>query len=248
MKTIYIFGTGESINNITDEQWDFLRTQETIGFSWFFKKNFETNHYYSHEGDEQPWGAAKTIHENKWNTEFFLGNTCEEPIKVYNQYKDKIKCRISNTSDWVQTFKGMVWHADAPEPPLSFDEVWAKKHEDKLFGFRGQLMAAINLATVLGADKVVLLGIDLNNGQHFYDVGNHNPSTFEKKLIQASNYEPLKHTHSSNITFNNIRPVTDGLKWVSNFVNIVSGNPDSLLVKEGIVKYEEVNKYKININ
>ena len=90
-----------------------------------------------------------------------------------------------------------------------------------------------------GKEEKLAINAVLESHQWASSKGNNKVSEFEKKLIQHSNYDPLKHTHSSNVAFNNIRPVTDGIKWVSNFINIVSGNPDSLLVKEGIINYEK---------
>jgi hypothetical protein len=239
-KKIFLMATGQSINDITDDQWNHIKSHYSMGISWFYKKNFETTYYYTHEFDKQPSCVADKIHKSNWKTKVFFGtreysgnrfSLINSSFTTYNTYKDVLDCSECSFTHWLNSWNGITWKVNQESPPIDFEKVWARSIEDKLFGFRGTMMCALNLCTVLGYDEIILCGVDLRNGLHFYD---DNVSVLNSQF----NTDSIKDKHSTCVEYRGVRPVIDGLKWISKFVNIKIISDKSLLYDEGFKVYE----------
>jgi len=242
MRKIFLLATGESINDITEKQWEHIKSNDSIGISWFMKKGFEPTYYYSHENDNQSQYLIDVMLEKKWKTKVFLG-TMHQPNKkfirwqqrpklVYEKYKNNFNITECRFSDWITCFDGKSWTTDEDKPPLSFEEVWAKNFNEPLFGFRGTMMCALNLCSVLGYDEIILCGVDLKNGLHFYES---EITDFEKKL---TGYDPKKTNHSTQYIYNGVRGVMDVINWIKPNLNIKIISEKSLLYENGFELYE----------
>ena len=166
-KTFYIFGIGPSINNVTEEEWEFLKDKNTIGFAAapFTGKPFK--YFYSHE--------RKYI--DRWMIRLMAKNGYTDTILILC-YPESIGYAISLGFNKIIRFpKGGAlffpsrtgWFTDEEKPPHSFKETRAKSFRELLFRFRGQLTAVINSALILGADEIRLVGIDLKGVRNFYE-------------------------------------------------------------------------------
>jgi len=241
MKKIFLLATGFTINDITEKQWDYIKSHDTMGISWFFKKDFETKYYYVHEYDMQPISVSKKIYESNWKTKVFFGtkeyigksyNEIQSSKLAFNSFKDKINCEEVNFSHWLYSWKGKTWSVNENNPPLSFDSTWAKTKKDILFGFRGTMVSSINLCTVLGYDEIILCGVDLNNGIHFYD----DPKKHEINKVFGT--DSINDKHSTCIEYKGVRPVIDGLKWINDNISLKIISKKSLLYENGFELYE----------
>ncbi|HPM74291.1 MAG TPA: hypothetical protein PLA71_01050 [Saccharofermentans sp.] len=234
MKT-YVLGTGPSINEITENEWNYLKNQNTFGFSWFFKKGFAPNWYYTHENDHQPERLRKTILENpeKWSrTKVILGKTDNHQIKLPfpNLYATAV------ASNHLKAFNGQQWPHQFPEPPISFENFWAKSFERPLCGFRGQLAAVINAAHILGASEIALCGIDLYDNSHFYP--DEEGSQHVENLRRIMNFDPVKDNHSQMAKLYGSATIVDFVKYISKYITISCCSQRSLLNE--VIKYEPI--------
>jgi hypothetical protein len=239
-KKIFLLATGQSINDITEEQWEYIKSHDSIGVSWFYKKGFETTYYYTHEYDKQPSCVANNILNNNWKTKVFFGtievsgeklNYINSSYTTFNSFKDKLNCEEVKFSHWLSAWNGKPWLINEDKPPLSFKEIWANEKNDVLFGFRGTMMCALNLCSVLGYDEIILCGVDLKNGLHFYD---------EVKSVYSNQFgtDSIKDKHSTCVDYRGVRPVIDALNWIKPNLNIKVSSKNSLLYENGFELYE----------
>jgi hypothetical protein len=227
-KIIYVFGTGPSINDITEEEWEYVRNSNSIGFSWFFKKGFETDFYYTHENDHQPKGLAQTIVDSKWEkVKVILGCTDGVFINEPNQFPRLTK-RV-NTSNFIFSFAGHKWKLEDEVPPVPFRYWWAKKWNHYLCGFKGQLSAVINLCTLLEADEIRLCGIDLYDNTHFYPY--EEGSKHVENLKRELGFNPETDNHSQMAPHLGSASILQFIDYIKNHVNLVSCSKNSLLNK-----------------
>lgn len=224
----YILATGPSINDITNKEWKFLKTQNTMGISWFAKKNWPTKYFYFHEGHQRKTLHILMKHPNWRNTYFITTKAHKLPEGTIKRYN------ITHTP-WKDAFNGESWYMYQEEPPASFDQVWAKYFDETLFGFRGTLVASLNAAHILGGDEFFLCGVDLLDNKHFYL--DEEPSKFNEAL-EAKGIE-LK-LHSSAISVDNVRTIIDALSWLNNYIKIYVTTKKSLLYKEKILEYRPI--------
>jgi len=230
MSRFYILATGPSINKIKEKEWEFLKKQNTMGISWFAKYgSFQPKYYYFHESNQR-----KTMHKilADFKQTFFI--TTKNHKLPSDAIREKRYQYITHTP-FKEAFKGKIWYNDEPEPPASFAKVWAKDFSQQLLGFRGTLIAAMNAASILGADELFLCGVDLRDNRHFYQ--NEESNLFNDGLKNKG--IKLK-THSSAVSFDNIRTVLDCLRWLSKYLTIYVTNKKSLLYKKKILKYRPI--------
>jgi len=205
-----------------------------MGISWFAKHPFfQPKYFYFHESNQR-----KTIHRmtERWKSTYFITTKRHKvPIGVVNE--DRVQY-ITHTP-FKDAFNGETWYNDQAEPPASFDDVWAKNFDEPLFGFRGSLVAAMNAATILGATEIFLCGVDMRNTKHFYDGEEY--SAFDKLLMEEKGIELT--THSSAVSFDNIRTAVDCIEWLSKHIRIYTTSRKSLLYRERILKYRPIICY-----
>lgn len=240
LKVFYILATGPSINDISDEQWDFLNSKTTIGVTLFVKHPFVPTHHYTHEYHGP---SSELLRERYENTDhmphLLIGNNI---LKRFSWAPDKTMVRPGETFD---AFAGKKWSLEDGAPPEEFDTVWARSFSEELFSFRGSLMSAINSAFILGADKVVLCGVDLLDNKHFYKDEVRSP--FHDRIRKENNtWDEDSEQHSTTTEFHGGKGIVDGIKWVSKYKKIVCANKDSLLVRDGILEHEDIPSSKID--
>jgi len=230
----YILATGPSINEITRKEWEFLGTQLTVGVSWFAKHPFfQPSFLYFHENNQR-----KIIHvlTEGWKSTYFITT---RKHKVSTGVVNEGRVQFITYTSWIEAFNGETWYNDQAEPPASFKDVWAKSFDEPLFGFRGSLVAAMNAATILGATEIFLCGVDMRNTKHFYEGEEY--SAFDKLLMEEKGIELT--THSSAISFDNIRTAVDCIGWLSKHIRIYTTNRESLLYRKRILKYRPIICY-----
>lgn len=164
-KKIYIFGTGPSINDITEEEWKFLETQHTMSMSTFPFSGKKTKAYYSHERVKIDSYMINILADyGYFDTKLFISHP--ESIQLAKSLGFKyIQPIIKGTA----LFHGRPWFIDENEPPYTFLETRASTFHDTIFRYRGQLSGAINVALILQTNEIRLIGVDLNSSRSFWE-------------------------------------------------------------------------------
>jgi len=227
---LYILATGPSINSITDEEWHFLRKQKTLGISWFAKHPFfEPTYHYFQEYNQR---NRMISYINKWNDTIFI--TTRQHIVPQKALNENRIIYVEHTP-FKEAFCGKTWLMTETEPPCSFEEVWAQNFDEKLFGFRGTLTAALNAGYILGYREFYLCGVDLWDNSHFY---NSEESSGFNKMLKQRHINIDK--HSTAISIDGIRTIVDCLKWLSKYIQLYVVNKNSLLFKEKVLEYRDI--------
>jgi len=165
-KVFYITAPGKSINDIKDDEWEFLKDKNTIAFSHFPLSGKKTKYHFSFEEYESDVRNLNLIKRNGYtNTILLLGLP-----KTIN-YARSIGFRkiIPIIKGMGMSFRGYPWTIDQEVPICKFNECRAFNFYQPLFRYRGSLSAVINSALVLGAKEIRLVGVDLNSQYYFFD-------------------------------------------------------------------------------
>lgn len=164
-KTIYVIGTGPSINNITDREWEYLKDKETISFGGFPFSGIETKYYQVWEAQWFDPLMIRIISDNNFNTTLILDMNKGDDLNLAKELGFEIIPTRKNRA----LFPNGGWFKDEEKPICSLKNVFTTKFSDGLFRFRGSLTTVINASIILGANEIKLLGIDLNSAYDFYD-------------------------------------------------------------------------------
>jgi hypothetical protein len=164
-KIFYVFGTGPSINDVTEEEWEFLKNKHTISMATFPFSSKRLEAYYSHEGVSLDAYMLNIMKDNEYlDTKLFLAFD-ESLLLAHNlgfRYRQKT---VKTSALFLPSRK--PWCIDEPNPPNTFKECRAHTFMQPIFRFRGQLSATINIALLLGATEIRLIGVDLNCSRSF---------------------------------------------------------------------------------
>ena len=166
--TLFILGSGESINSI--KIWDKIRKHDSVGFNYFIFNDFVPNFYifestypeYEDEYNAQLSLIEKKINKFKSIKVFLKISRGFEGIKKIldkNSINYKLLFELNFNSNNVEELKTKITHK--------------KYNLVKDFLLLGQGVASIERlclkAFFSGYKKIVLCGVDLNNSRYFFE-------------------------------------------------------------------------------
>lgn len=252
MKIVYILGSGPTLNNVTDEEWIYLEDKETIGFAHIPYKNKRTKYHLATEDFATDKRALKQIASNNFmNTKIFSHKpeTCNIAKSL----------GFDTKQIWVRkglhNFNGKPWIHNTEVPGRILDN-FGETLDEPLFTYRGQLSAMLNFAYILNPTEIRLIGIDLNNDEHFYDnieecnklKEYHNSMQKERPSLIGWDINKSHATAwPSTGPFGTLVTVPEIIKQLKKELNelnigIYVCSKDSLLYKENILEYKEIMK------
>jgi len=165
MKTIYIMATGPSINDITDDEWDYLKDKETIGFSFFPFKDKKTKYHLAAESIKFDKFCLDRMKENGFTDTIIY--THKRDTRLYSK---KLGFTV-NKFDVIKAIPSLddnVW-VSGNEKPIRLLKNYAKTLSEPLVHYKCQLTTAINLAYTMKPTEIRLCGVELNSNKYFYD-------------------------------------------------------------------------------
>ena len=180
--TLFILGSGESINSI--KIWDKIRKHDSVGFNYFIFNDFVPNFYifestypeYEDEYNAQLSLIEKKINKFKSIKVFLKISRGFEGIKKIldkNSINYKLLFELNFNSNNVEELKTKITHK--------------KYNLVKDFLLLGQGVASIERlclkAFFSGYKKIVLCGVDLNNSRYFFEKN----QSFTEDLKKISN-------------------------------------------------------------
>lgn len=183
---IYILGSGRSVLDITEEEWQEIKNHDSIGFNhWyvhdhiptFYDLSYLANDYFSSKEEDMFYLASK----NCSKSHFILNEGLDQQHKdlfsdlsygtvLINHFDffEKDYIDILNAKDREIGKYGKYWTTE-------FFSVFNRPlgeilpNQDFIFKSRGQLFATIQIATLLGYTDIRLIGVDLNDEGKFQD-------------------------------------------------------------------------------
>jgi hypothetical protein len=236
--TVFVFGSGRSILNVTDEEWIKIGIHDTIGFSGSFQQDWVNLDYLLLRG----WVETVTPDKNS------IVDVARDFIGKYDEHYKRN--RLSGTKlivqeDYSASFCGALFalgfmerHAKdgyfgfttyrfSKSPSLCFE--WGLSHG------KGTLCDAINFAYLGGWKNIVLLGVDLYDSGHFFLPKGMNEiwDSKEKRLVlSAQSWRGLSVGDTHNTARNGVVDLVG--EWATLFnkrsgVSIWTYNPLSLM-------------------
>jgi hypothetical protein len=175
-ETVFILGSGPSINDISDDRWEFIRKHDTLGFNWWPLHRVVPKIY-----------VFESIQTNSELFPYFMKmlQSCADAyldtIKIVNAIED-IDFRGQLLYTAPEEFKRNMYVALAvPVVARNVDELRRGlrfilrmgglapcRSIPWLFKYGGSVTAMIDLALRIGYKRIVLCGIDLGPQEYFY--------------------------------------------------------------------------------
>jgi hypothetical protein len=172
--TIFILGTGQSINNFTKVEWDEISKANSIGINDFCLKDFAPT-FYSFELERQ----NLEDHLTRWerNASYIIKNEIfEQSIFLLRPYEPTTKI-LKEFVNYLDSRNLFMWHRIDELPGTSVESIAEFQNRyvenglstsNYYFPSRGSSLSWIlYLVYKLGYKNIILCGIDLH-GDHFW--------------------------------------------------------------------------------
>jgi len=185
--TVFILGSGPSINDISAEEWNEIRKHDSWGFNFWFCHPFIPTAYFV-QSVIRPESDSDIIER----LDDLIYTILKDKTKEYEAVNlflrgDGInheRFHDTKLGRFVMNHEGFTRHI-VPELPVSsknridLDILYSQLKKQGFYDthdepwpvpkFGGSITELISLAAILGYKKIVLCGIDMNDGGHFYD-------------------------------------------------------------------------------
>ncbi|HHX70281.1 MAG TPA: hypothetical protein GX708_19795 [Gallicola sp.] len=170
--TIFIMGSGRSINNYSEKQWKDIVNSDSLGFNFWLLHEFIPSYYmYELPRDkkmkEDFLYNLEHVEEEYRNTLIFLkeGNNGKKnsrviPTNIFKQTKVLFNPTIP------------IIEVSQLERALKFIQKTINKKDNRkivVFNKRASLFSAVLFSYLCGYKNIVLCGVDLNNTSYFYE-------------------------------------------------------------------------------
>jgi hypothetical protein len=163
--TIFIFGSGWSLNQISAAEWERIAAHDTLGFNWFVRQAFVRVDYQlvrEITGDD--------LDSSQWRADLaeYFDLVCRNPqfadtiFLVQSGFRALNGNRALGYRYLPASHRVFLWRSvnGRSEPTLSLSEGLAHRH--------GTLNECVNFAMLLGWRHIVIAGVDLYDRRYFW--------------------------------------------------------------------------------
>jgi hypothetical protein len=161
--TVFIFGSGYSLNDITPEQWRHISEHDTFGFNAFYHQRWIDVNFHLLRGGlygELRWqGFAREVVHNIASNPRFRNTVFVMQEEFLAQFTNQlIGYRLLPQVRGILRYPTYREEGTLPSPSV----------EHGLRHIAGTLSDAVNCAFCLGWRHLVLVGVDLYDSRYFY--------------------------------------------------------------------------------
>jgi hypothetical protein len=218
--TVFILGSGSSINAITEERWEAIRRCDSFGFNfWLLHRHVPT--FYTTEAPSfadaevgEALARAMVKREQDYRNVFLLLTDLTPDRTPFLELVPSGLRRNLHAMQTVPAFARSRVELEANVRLLEDRGLFAAGRADRLFKYRATVSMLVSLAVKMGYRKIVLCGIDLSNPVYFYQDAERYPetATFQSSVRVA---EPV---HTTLIERPLLRPIDEVLVVLKDLV------------------------------
>lgn len=170
--TVFILGSGASINELTTSDWEKVRAADSIGFNYFLVHDHVPTYYFY----ETPYSSLYfDFFVKTWNTKSALHKTLPLIVQYAHYYKRGYSLK-GLKHDSQHTFFNIP-HRYSTLNKSKLSKILQRELSGKagscdfsrIIHHRGSVSYLIAFAYLAGYKNIVLLGIDMNNHNYFYE-------------------------------------------------------------------------------
>lgn len=229
--TLFILGSGPSINDLSEKDFDIIRNHDSIGFNFWMVHDFVPS-MYCFQHTEYANGSIYSILNDKKkqykDVPFFVrGSLIRKNLsfcaEMHQKYMDDLSCYFLNelpvhskvAIDVIELIKFFqrLGH-------FEFGRI--SKFQPK---WRGTLGLLISLAYQMGYRKIILCGIDMKDSRYFYDHHSYDKIRMLYKLPAAGDHNILTmedKSHSNSTVSNYVENLARFIRKENNVEMFIS--------------------------
>ena len=204
--TIFIFGSGPSINLISTELWNSIKKHDSIGFNYWFLHEFVPTTYLLQAPSDSLYDDISSKAFLCQSNSYKLNNTLliarGDMVNRFRFHKTQTYKTIKETGLSISTVGEYYIHGQSSVPPNELINKMISigcfdKNNILIPKFRSTVGMLISMSLMAGYKKIVLCGIDMNDNSHFYDNYDSDKNDDIANLLKWNNKTGKAHPHQS---------------------------------------------------
>ena len=225
--TIFIFGSGASIEDISEEDWDIIKKNNTMSFNYFVVQKFIDIDFHIIREIANDDGRVNIQNFSEYAETINKNKRYDKTVFLIQKGWKAFSSNILLGSNFLKKGSSVLRFKNVPRqefPPVS------KKFKKGLVHGPGSIVECVNFSYLLGFKHIVLVGVDLYDRRYFWFSEKLDTYSISKITDQGG----MLTDHLSNLghrTGNNIVPFFAA--WQKEFeaegVRLYTLNPKSLL-------------------
>lgn len=234
--TIFILGSGSSINEYSSKQWQDIYNNDSLGFNFWILHDFVPSFYMFELPSDK---NTKEFYLEKLRTKSLNYDSTITFLKEGN----KGKKGLMNLPAELRTKVGTLFNPTIPmirakhidfalKTMLILLNIFKKLKTLIVFNKRASLFSAIIFSYLLGYKNIVLCGVDLNNSSYFYE---NNTVNFQNNKDQFEQTIESEKTHKTDdvkygeVTISKLIERVDNVILKPNNISLYIGTTNSSL-------------------
>jgi hypothetical protein len=210
--TLFILGSGPSINKLTDLDWKYIKSKDSWGFNFWFCHNHVPNCYFAQSAisnlkdhthiNQMDDLMAKMLYDKKEeykDVNFYLRG---DGVNSFKFHKTKLgRFILSNHLN----FHFLPEFIVSSKAKINSNVLINKLYKCGFFSrtssiqpipkFGSTVTELISLGIITGYTNIVLCGIDMNDGAHFYDYNDYYKKYEYLRVLSKINNNKNVHEH-----------------------------------------------------
>jgi hypothetical protein len=163
--TVFVFGSGASLNELADDEWGRIAAHDTLGFNWWVHQRFVRTDYHLIRGipdtdlDPDVWRPQLTEYFRLIRTNPLFAETV---FLVHSGFRAINGNRAIGYRLLPERNPVFLWRTRMGV------ELPSRSFADGLVHGQSTLLEAVNFAYLLGWKRIVLVGVDLYDRRYFW--------------------------------------------------------------------------------
>lgn len=213
--TVFLLGSGPSINKINNSDWDKIRLNDSWGFNYWFCHDHVPDCFFAQSHLKSPEGPEFDLKMDILMTQILMDKERQyknvrfylrgDNVNEYTFHKSKFgRAILSNDFNYFFISELVVSSSINIKPNRIIEKLYdfgfLSKDIDKtpLPKLGNTITELISLALITGYKKIILCGIDMNDESHFYDTDHYLSKYKYLRTLKEICDKQVVHPHMDN--------------------------------------------------
>lgn len=163
-KKVFIFGSGESIAHLDDEDWSHIKQFDTAALNYFYVHDFTPDFLFvelNNDDDLYNYMVSNCLQNERFSS-----------CKLIFQYRHARDTPLYNFNYLNEIYSYVPYNYPTREKEAL--RLYLEKRKEislrHLVHHASHVSALVDYCIYLGYEEIVLVGVDLNGGKYFYEV------------------------------------------------------------------------------
>ncbi|WP_428909830.1 hypothetical protein [Niallia sp. Krafla_26] len=241
--TLFILGSGSSICDLNEEQWEVIKSKDSLGLNFWLYHDFVPTFYVYEESldpnrNSQFYNILNLKKGPYKNTPFIVKDIEYKGI-TFKKVPIELRKNLYLSTEMV-IFGDKISFSKFLIKGYSYINFINRKNPRVFLKKSGSLSYLLLLAENLGYQNIVLCGIDLNNSNYFYYESKYRHYSIPNNYVEAKHHHPTDVETKKNIPISHVVLEINEQILKKQGINLYVGSKNSALFPSLKCYFDEI--------